>query len=887
MTKATKSTGRVAMRTTMMITLMAVGLWVMLGNYSDSHADDAPSFTPSCPQSDIDSGLRPMTTTCAPCRDLVDIINAQIETIKAIEERLNKAIKAYNDECGKVLENPCATQEGNPSCNDGERVTFKMTYRGDGGGLPIKRSEDFFGSTGYGFNSADEMLQYISKNLRRPIDRNAKCRDCVGYLKILQHGHDEDARQAQIAAGKRPDASLAGTFQFGELQINDGNVDDKTGKIKPFILSDRFPEGRFLNGLKKFLCKDATIVFAQCNIAMGPKGDETGKALADFFGVNVMAPNFSTKMFACPTMDSPDAGGGTYKGFKPTEPIKDKCEEKFERDKKRLDDEKKRLAARVGVIKAELDAAIKRLDDKKSELKQCEEDKCKGPSALGKFFGEIFGGIDADKAAHDNKHSTKGGSTYVPKDCPKCKPISERLIKAQKKLEKLEPQAKEAKNKQKNAQDAYDKAKKRLDKLIDDLELGVEEGVGAESTDPTTGIKTSSYDNGRGQVEIKRFDKNGKQIGETEYRTRPSTADKRKKVEKLEKELAKLKKKLEEAEKEATRLEKELKALSEQADGLRTALNACMEKCKKALSEPPKEEPKITTGGSTPMQPRDQEWDDEFGSLIEEIERSLGRELTDEEIDHYYDNPEEMYRFLGMDGEAEPEPKPKPKKPKPKPKPKPIKPEPVVIDEDGFEIELEGANFTDGVNPFDARGIRDLHDEGVIRGPGIKERDDGHVFVPSGKDIPVEEPKIEYTVGDDKVVVEPKKPEEPKKPKEPKEPKEPKKPEPLKVSSSGSIQFSHIVGVPPEGSPCPTPAGSVSFTAASGNPLSVISTSVSGAIQPKLNVSPQGSSIRAEFNCSSPENGTFTGTITVKVKDTKTGQTADVKVNAKGSVTGG
>ncbi len=109
--------------------------------------------------------------------------------------------------------------------------------------------------------------------------------------------------------------------------------------------------------------------------------------------------------------------------------------------------------------------------------------------------------------------------------------------------------------------------------------------------------------------------------------------------------------------------------------------------------------------------------------------------------------------------------------------------------------------------------------------------------------------------------------------------------EPFSVTTSGNVTFVHSVGT----SPCPQSAGSLNITSSSGAPITLSNITVSGTLSSRLNtsVANNGSTspqVVAQFNCSSSQNGTFTGTISGTATNTSTGQTATFSSNASGSV---
>ncbi len=182
-------------------------------------------------------------------------------------------------------------------------------------------------------------------------------------------------------------------------------------------------------------------------------------------------------------------------------------------------------------------------------------------------------------------------------------------------------------------------------------------------------------------------------------------------------------------------------------------------------------------------------------------------------------------------------------------------------------VELESVNAVDGTNAFDAKEV-----EKVGKGDKKVKKE------PEPKNQP---PKVEKEPYKPVVVKTPEKVIEPPKvvKTEPKQP--PVEEEPFQVNLSGSIGFVHTVG----SSPCPQAAGSV--TIYSSVPMDITGVSTSGSIAPKLTVNKSGSgtshTITVFFNCSSPDKGSFSGTITVNTKS-KGGETKAIPIPANGTV---
>lgn len=183
-------------------------------------------------------------------------------------------------------------------------------------------------------------------------------------------------------------------------------------------------------------------------------------------------------------------------------------------------------------------------------------------------------------------------------------------------------------------------------------------------------------------------------------------------------------------------------------------------------------------------------------------------------------------------------------------------------------IKLESVRPQGETNPFDSRSIREMG-----------EPKDHKTVAPVMQPAPKVPAKV--TAPAEPVSQQPQE-EAPSPPVAPALP-------PLAVSVSGTVSFAHTVG----GSPCPQPAGTVNVSSNHpGHALQVSSVSASGAIASKLNTSVQGNGspnpqVVAQFNCSSPANGTFGGAVTGTVTDTVTGESQPFSIPASGSVSGG
>ncbi len=129
------------------------------------------------------------------------------------------------------------------------------------------------------FTDLQDLVNQVSKSLKRPIDRRGKCRDCAQTITIVGHG-----------------AKGGAWFSFGP---NDYVVADAKGKVNfssPKVWKN-------LAALEKFMCNNGSIRFRQCRAGAGARGKAVLKKIAYLVGVRVSAPVGDIKMCA---------GGGTF-----------------------------------------------------------------------------------------------------------------------------------------------------------------------------------------------------------------------------------------------------------------------------------------------------------------------------------------------------------------------------------------------------------------------------------------------------------------------------------------------------------------------------------------------------------------------------------------------
>ncbi|MBN8531276.1 MAG: hypothetical protein J0L97_05385 [Alphaproteobacteria bacterium] len=185
-----------------------------------------------------------------------------------------------------------------------------------------------------------------------------------------------------------------------------------------------------------------------------------------------------------------------------------------------------------------------------------------------------------------------------------------------------------------------------------------------------------------------------------------------------------------------------------------------------------------------------------------------------------------------------------------------------------YKIEVENVNKVGGTNPFNPK---DVEDAGLNGNDGDAIAVTPPVVTQPPVTEPVRQPPVKEPTQEpvkEPIVVQP-----------PAEPID----EPWEISVGGSFNFTHTVG----GSPCPQAAGTVTVSSSNGHTISVSNISVGGSISGKLEVTASNGpnpSFTGRFNCSSPANGTFSGTVTATLTDTVTGDSKNITIGASGTV---
>ena len=303
---------------------------------------------------------------CSDCDAIAYQVRSHNVIVLAHEAELGEAIRRYNELCG--MEAPCSGEQDS-ECNDGKKVELFTVYTGNAAGgfkgkelkaIPsYERFEDF-----------DDLIDLIDGSIRRPIDRNGVCRDCLDYLQIVQHGSSSND-------------PTPGEYRIGEIVVDADNVDIPK---KSFKIDDSRLNGllRSLRRINPYLCTTANVAFSQCNVAIGKKGAVAGGALANLFGAYVVAPDFTCRVgftYDYPTARDP-AGhwygpGKNYRVFGPSHPIKTSCEVLNELHQERLN----AAYNKVMGLKQKHERHSKILKALFAKLEQCENNNCTNASS--------------------------------------------------------------------------------------------------------------------------------------------------------------------------------------------------------------------------------------------------------------------------------------------------------------------------------------------------------------------------------------------------------------------------------------------------------------------------------------------------------------------------
>ncbi len=471
------------------------------------------------------------------------------------------------------------------------------------------------------------------------------------------------------------------------------------------------------------------------------------------------------------------------------------------------------------------------------ETKECDPPATGAGTGTGTSTGTTGGGGTATGGDSGTSGTGDDGKPEAKTDpCPQCNPIRQKLEKAKADKKQKETELREKRQSLTPLDGQINQAQQRVNRLRNNL--APERGVGAESTDVTTGITTSAYDTGDGRVRIAQTDAEGNLISE-EFRTRTSNADRRAQLERAEEALEALNDRKDTINNQIRALEAEITKLTKTIADLTKQLADCIKKCKNPVAKAPKTA--ISTG-SNATQGASQN-NTSLGGYIEEAERNLGRQLSPAEIKNYEENPEELERTLGHELG------------------------------DDIEIELEDARTSDGTNAFSVGSIEDI-------GRGYED-DSTDITVSSGTPLDYDGKRPDITVKSDHP--------EPDSPPLPDfhdtAPTIVNEDDTRIIDSSGAqpppaphFDFNPMMPLQPLvhimfGTECPQQGKSMPVSATDNRPIKVEVVSNHEKFSTKVtqNNSPRPV-IESQFTCNVPGTGTFVEQVKVKMTDPKTSQ---------------
>lgn len=907
-----------------------------------SQTQSQPAFVPQCPQNTFDGTYPTANTECTECADDARRVNEQIHYVETLETALNEAIAVFNAGCPKPIEEDDPRDVTPPNENGpfycGPDVSQLMLESLQRVQERMKMVPDKDKGLVDSANPIDSFLQRNGTNIDQKPDLESFtgsdqcpsgpcapegneygqiCYRLWGYC-VPQHVMNEvmfgfvsdqtyvpeviqwaGGQAHEIAARGSMEMATAGAAYHVGDEISEEMSDD--GSVSEDFLKERMEE------LMKTVNEDYPRIHEcePCPDASSPTEWDADFSTRDWFlhdGRKLLIEGYIAK--------NPP-------------PSRDFAQEQQEYKDRVAERDRGRLTVRIGQLKAQLDRAKNQLRQMRERLVSCEQRHCGKPTekfgaAVGQFFGELFEDVELEDPTPINDIMTNDQIIA----CPKCIRIAINLIAAQQDKAALETSTQETERERRVLKPDLDKAKALHERLRS--QLGTESGVGGEAVDTTTGVRTTAYDNGEGQVEIKRYDRDGNQIGETEYRDRESTSGKRVRYEAAKATYENLQRQDDVLKAAIERLQARIAEKQTEISQLQAQLEECLTQCK----TPPQEEENrtenragsdttssqpATSPSSTPNRTEtttartavDDDKEYEFNNLLEQVERSIGRDLTADEVRQYRESPEELYRFLGMDTESDdvsdirvggtstgtPTVRPnnavndvyvgsKSQK---------VTREEVSVGDDfEIEIELDEVRSVDGTNAFDSRAVTELqHDRRGISVGHPTPQPQKPVVVSGGNTPP---PTILLHT--------------PSAPPVPTSPPVAETTPPTTVTGTGTppvthgtpvfelngqLGFTHIV----RQSPCPQPAGTAQvsgrFSQSGGSipasEIEIISSSATGAIAPKLAILANGSTATVRFNCSSPANGTFSGELLLKVRHKPSGETYDVRKSITGTVT--
>lgn len=162
-----------------------------------------------------------------------------------------------------------AEGESGGKCYGGERKNYIAAYVNPGK-LGDTGTRERIINNANSFKSPEQLIQQVSDTLRRPIDTQGVCFDCLDDLFIMQHSNESIG------------------IAIGDVSVG-SDVLSRNGFRTNTVEGDRL--NRFFTRLKPLMCSGATITIAQCNSATSDSNKELAQHLADTTGLTINAPD--------------------------------------------------------------------------------------------------------------------------------------------------------------------------------------------------------------------------------------------------------------------------------------------------------------------------------------------------------------------------------------------------------------------------------------------------------------------------------------------------------------------------------------------------------------------------------------------------------------------
>ncbi|MAT95446.1 MAG: hypothetical protein CME59_23000 [Halioglobus sp.] len=386
---------------------------------------------------------------------------------------LNALIGEYNMRCTAMELAGCAGEQ-ETECKDGEKKRMHFAYTGGARGT-VPENELGVIPDHRRFEDTDDLIRQIDENLRKPIDRNGVCRDCLDYLRLVQHGREGEVKFGEVMVSYR-EGDVAGVpNELAGVDQRQQRTLEKLGK------------------LRNYLCTTANVALTQCNTASGVSGLQMGQAISNFLGVPLLEAHFACYSGISrdyPTVDDPTGHWldaillNDYTVFHP-EPgfeIQPHCDEELANG---LDELQTEFRAKFVVPAQDYNSAVANLPFLLQALEQCESEHCKatgggagGPGVPAGFKpaeggGEAQLGLEAEEMGQNEAREDMLGSWIAlqaflqePPCRPiprKCQPLIERALSS---MDRIGDEFNAITKAEMQEQEAAEKAKRAKRKVV-------------------------------------------------------------------------------------------------------------------------------------------------------------------------------------------------------------------------------------------------------------------------------------------------------------------------------------------------------------------------------------------------------------------------------------